>query len=205
MKLTTFILAGGLAVTASVASAATLSDMTLTPSSISGSTTFFDNNNDFNESFAYGSGIAAGSVIDSFRLTLNVSGARNESGWGDTEDWEIRVQGGMPGSGTANAVDDYFAAISGDGFLSFDIDASTDGGSVNAFAQSVSSGIFTVWLAENSAASFGFGPNNPSITISSARLEVLGTAPSPVPLPASSLLLFAGLGGLAFMRKRKAA
>ncbi|MDO5759194.1 MAG: VPLPA-CTERM sorting domain-containing protein, partial [Rhodobacterales bacterium] len=74
-----------------------------------------------------------------------------------------------------------------------------------AFAESVRSGTFTFWLAENSSYSFGLGPKNPSITISTARLEVLGSQVSPVPLPASSLLLLAGLGGLGFMRKRKAA
>ncbi len=89
--------------------------------------------------------------------------------------------------------------------LSFVLDASTDGGSVDAFAESVRSGTFTFWLAENSSSFLGFGPKNPSITISNARLEVLGSQVSPVPLPASSLLLLGGLGGLGFMRKRKAA
>ena len=205
MKLTTLLLAGVLGLSASIASAATLYDATLTPSSGKGSTTFFDDKNDFSESFVFGSSIANGSVIDSFRLTLDVSGAKNERGSFFKEDWDIRVQGSRAGSGDSNAVDDYFAAITGDGVLSFVLDASTDGGRVDAFAESVRSGTFTFWLAENTSSFWGVGPKNPSITISSARLEVLGSQVSPVPLPASALLLLAGLGGLGFMRKRKAA
>ncbi|SFG17389.1 VPLPA-CTERM protein sorting domain-containing protein [Roseobacter denitrificans OCh 114] len=199
LKITTLLLTGALALTTSLASAATLSDMTLTPNSGSNSTTFFDADNDFSETFAFGSNIVAGSVIDSFRLTLDVSGATNESGLflgfiPVKEDWNIRVQGSASGS-----ADDYFDDITGDGLISFVIDATTDGGGVDAFATSVNSGVFTFWLSENSADSF---VANPSITITSARLEVLGTAPTPVPVPASALLLLAGVGGLAAMRKR---
>jgi len=196
---TTLLLAAALGLATSAASAATvIYDETLTPQSNASSTTFFDDDNDFSESFDFSS--VAYTAIDRFVLTLDVAGARDESGFflffgPFFEDWSIRVQG----SDTGGFADDSFSDITGDGTVSFTLDAASDGGTVDAFANSVATGIYTFWLAEGSADSI---VNNPSITISSAQLQVFGEV-APVPLPAGLPLLAGALGGLAFLRRKR--
>jgi hypothetical protein len=176
-----------------------LFSQTLTPTSGDGDTKFFDDDNDFNESFDF-SAVAYDS-IDRFELTLVASASADESrrvcfflcatiG----EDWDIRVQG-SDGSGSG---DDLFDDIA-DGSNPYTIDAASDGGGVDVFANAVATGLFTVWLSENSSDMI---LDNPSITVSSLRLDVYGTAPSVVPLPAGAPLLLAGLAGFAALRRR---
>ncbi len=77
MKLTTLLLSAALVASGSAASAASLLfSQTLTPQSGSGSTTFFDYDNNFDETFDFSG--AAIDTIEEFRLTLIVSGARDE-------------------------------------------------------------------------------------------------------------------------------
>ena len=193
----TYLAAGAVAFSllAGSAGAATLIyDQSLTPSSGSSSTTFYDDDNDFSEFWDF-SGVSYTS-IDRFELTLEVSGAKDEGGplWGlPKEDWRIRAQGSSSGSS-----DDLFAAI-GDGTNTYTIDMASDGGGVDVFAHSVATGRFDLWLAEESA---DWLVPNPSITVSSARLKVFGDM-APVPLPAGLPLLAGALGGLVLMRRRK--
>ncbi|MFV0515720.1 MAG: VPLPA-CTERM sorting domain-containing protein [Jhaorihella sp.] len=192
-----YLAAGAVAfsVLAGSAGASTLIyDHSLTPSSGASSTTFFDDDNDFSEFWDF-SGVAYTS-IDRFELTLQVSGAKDESGSFlglPKEDWRIRAQGSAAGP-----ADDLFAAIV-DGTNTYTIDMASDGGGVDVFAHSVATGRFDLWLAEESS---DFFLPNPSITVSSARLQVFGEIAA-VPLPAGLPLLAGALGGLVLMRRRK--
>ncbi|WP_425040244.1 VPLPA-CTERM sorting domain-containing protein [Primorskyibacter sp. S187A] len=187
------VLAMALCSVASSAAAALIYDQTLIPNSSSNSTTFFDVDNDFNESFDFSA--VNYTSIDRFELTLDVSGSSDESAFFGLipEVWAVRVQG----SDGSSFFDDSFAAVS-DGAQTITIDASSDVLTIDAFANSVGSGEFTFWLSE-------FSPDtqlrNPSITVSSARLQVFGTL-APIPLPAGLPLLLAGLGGMMLLRRK---
>ncbi|RKF16541.1 VPLPA-CTERM sorting domain-containing protein [Roseovarius spongiae] len=196
-------LAGALFVSGAASASTLIYDQTLIPNSSSNSTTFFDDDNDFSESWDF-SGVAY-TAIDRFELTLEVSGAADESGWffgHPKEDWKIRVQGSQsgPSSNPVNVNDDLFDDIA-DGTNTYTINAASDAGSVDVFAHSVATGNFTLWLAEETSDVL---LPNPSITVSSANLKVYGDV-APVPLPAGAPLLLAGLGGLALLRRRRKA
>lgn len=188
-----------LALSGGAQAASLLFSQTLTPTSGDGDTKFFDDDNDFNESFDF-SAVAYDS-IDRFELTLVASASADESErvcfficLTVGEDWDIRVQG-SDGIGSG---DDLFDDIA-DGSNLYTINAASDGGGVDVFANAVATGLFTVWLSENSADMF---LSNPSITVSSLRLDVYGTSPAVVPLPAGAPLLLASLAGFAALRRR---
>lgn len=188
-------MAGAFAVSGAASAATLIYDQTLIPNNHANSTTFYDDDNDFNESWDFSS--VSFTSIDRFELTLEVSGSHDESWYGIFyEDWQIRAQGSASGSS-----DDLFKKITADGANTFIINAASDTGSRDVFAHSVASSIFTLWLAEESADTF---IPNPSITVSSANLKIYGEA-AVVPLPASLPLLLAGLGGLAFLRRKRVA
>lgn len=169
--------AGAMFLSGAASAATLLYDETIVPQNGSGSTTFYDDDNDFNETWDFSS---ISGTVDYFELTLDVSGATDDDccfGWYQ-EDWEIRAQGSINGS----SPDDLYSDLS-DGTNTFVIDASSDTGSIDVFAHSVATGMFTLWLAEESA---DWLVVNPSITVSSANLKVYGEV-SPVPLAGRAL------------------
>jgi hypothetical protein len=134
------------------------------------------------------------SSIDSLTLTLSFSGAGPSYFlFFPTEIWSVRIQGSTP----AAATDDHFTTLS-DALSpqTVTLSAATDGGGVNAFAQSLASGQLAFWFSESSLFADAF-------RLTSASLTVEGTPPpAPVPLPAGGLLLLGALGGLAARRRR---
>ena len=92
------------------------------------------------------------------------------------------------------------------GIVSFRLDSTNDGGELgsdrtdgmdnDAFQSSVDEGILRLRLREESAM-------NDTLELLSASVEIYG-APAPVPIPASSALLFGALGGLAAWKRRRA-
>lgn len=187
-----------------VANASTLIfSETLIPVSGNGDTTFFDDDNDFNESFDF-SAVDYASV-DRFELTLTIAGATDEDAFFGIipiafEAWKVRAQGSTSGFSDDLFLPAGFARLE-DGTIVFTIDAASDTGGADVFAHSVATGEFGFWLSEFSADRL---IDNPSITVSSAQLDVFGTL-APVPLPAGGLLLLGGLAGLGVARARRKA
>lgn len=191
-------------VLASQASAAVVYDQTIVPTKPNGSTEYFDDDNDFSVAFDFSG--AAYTSIDSFTMTVEYDQARDESfSFGLTfyEDWSFRVQGSTT-SGPLASADDLFTSslTSNNGSFSVTVDAADDSFLVDAFAHSVASQEFEVWLSENSSDIF---INNPSVKINSVRLVIEGeAAPTPaVPLPAGFPLALAGLGAFGIARQMR--
>ncbi|WP_371154747.1 VPLPA-CTERM sorting domain-containing protein [Jannaschia sp. 2305UL9-9] len=201
MNFKSFTLAAALAsaALAGAASAATLYDVTQNPiSSTTGTSTFRDFDNNFAVSWDFSSIGAA--TVDEFRLTFDISGSTNELL--GTEAWKARLQGSASGSADDLFQPSGFARLN-DGLNTFSITAASDTGTTDVFAHSVATNEFETWLSNFNADFVPFvGTLNPSITVASVRLEVLGTM-APVPLPASALLLLAGIGGLGVMGRRR--
>lgn len=190
----------GLTLGAPAAQAALIYDQTLTPVSSDGDTTFFDDDNDFNESFDF----TALDIlsIDRFELTLTSAGFSGESGCGlflgfipfcDSEDWNVRAQGSASG-----AADDLISPINA-ATQTFVYTATSDTGGVDVFAHSAATQVFTFWLAEQSSDD---AVSNPSITVSSANLKIYGEL-AVIPVPAALPLLVLGLGGLGLAARRQ--
>lgn len=132
-------------------------------------------------------------TITSFDLTLTFRDAGPSLIPGEL--WSVRVQG----SNSASSLDDLFAVLIGSGWSNQTVTLSTgtDLLTVNAFAQSVASESFAFWFSE-------FTPGTDKFKLASAELDVYGTAPTTVPLPAGGLMLLGAFGGLAALRRRKA-
>ena len=143
-----------------------------------------------------------GNTIDKLALTLTFSSA-GPSGisfacgivsLAPSECWKVRVQG----ANSSAASDDYFATLfTPQSPQTFALTSATDTGAITAFANSLSTGIFAFWFAEETLFADKFN-------LSSAKLEVFGT-PAAVPLPAGGLLLVGALGGLAALRRKRSA
>jgi hypothetical protein len=145
--------------------------------------------------------------ITSFVLTLTYAGAGPSFSYQclpvigcalvPNEFWTARVQG----TDAAAAEDDYYGALSEGPVQTLTLTAADDTGGVSAFAQALASKSYAFWMSEWSAGA-------DEMTLTSAKLEIFGTpvspppGPSPVPLPASGLLLVGALGGMALLRRR---
>ncbi|MFA9229791.1 MAG: VPLPA-CTERM sorting domain-containing protein [Microgenomates group bacterium] len=130
-------------------------------------------------------------TISSFNLTLTFRDAGPSVF--PAELWAVRVQGANP----ASALDDLFALLTGNSWTQqiTTVNAATDLFTVNAFAHTLATETFSFWFSE-------FTSGRDKFTLASAKLDVYGTAP--VPLPAGGLMLVGALGGLAAVRRRKA-
>lgn len=158
----------------------------------------------FSDSFNFAS-LQPGNSIDSLALTLTFSAAGPDGisfacgavSFNVSECWQLRAQG----ANSSTQSDDYFATLfSNLSPQTFTLSAATDTGGVNAFATSLSTGTFAFWFAEQT----GNFLHTDKFNLSSAKLEVFGT-PAAVPLPAGGLLLLGALGGLAALRRKRAA
>jgi hypothetical protein len=135
-------------------------------------------------------------TIDSFELTLTFDNARPAFGSFlgfpfAIEQWDVRLLG----SDSPGQSDDIFAGMADASSPQTFTVTSASGGDV--FATAIANSTFSFGFAESA----GF-PN--AFDLFSASLTINGT-PAIIPLPAGLPLLLAGLGGLAFLRKRKAA
>ncbi len=146
----------------------------------------------FSDSFDFSS--VAYTTISSITLTLDYY--RAGPGLIPLELWNVRILG----SNNASATDDQFGLLA-DLFAptSYVLTAATDSFlGRSAFANALSTEALTFWFSEFTDQIGGAD----AFRLRSARIDIVGDL-VPVPLPATGLLLIAGLGGLAALRRRR--
>lgn len=152
----------------------------------------------FNDSFDFSS--FAYTTISSITLTLNYNGAGPVRPSNPTEFWRVRILG----SNNAAATDDQFGALTSSlSTTSYLLTAAIDTlRGRNAFANALNTQSLAFLFAENTSGRDIF-------RLYSARIDIVGDlagvsrVSAAVPLPAGGLLLLAGLGGLAAVRRRR--
>lgn len=150
----------------------------------------------FSDSFDFSSFVYT--TISSISLTLVYNSANTFQPLvpsNPTELWSVRILG----SNAAAATDDYFGVLIDTlSPTTYVLTASIDGFfGIDAFANTLSTGKLAFWFSEITGGNDGFN-------LRSAKIDIAGDlAPVPVPLPAAGLLLVAGFGGLAALRRRR--
>ncbi|WP_306753296.1 VPLPA-CTERM sorting domain-containing protein [Paracoccus actinidiae] len=131
-------------------------------------------------------------TISSLTLTLKVADAAYRSAWiFPVEDW--RVYGSNNGGTNEQDRSELGSKITGN-----DWSMTLTSGSV--LTQALAAGKMAFWFGDKGGVENDFKLFSASVTI-----EGQAEAPAPVPLPAAGFLLVGALGGLAAMRRRKAA
>ena len=144
----------------------------------------------FNDRFDFSS--SGCTTINSVTLTLNYTGAG--PGLLPLELWAVRVLG----SNNPAATDDYFGGLVDIlSPTSHVLTLASDVLDVDAFANTLTTETLAFWFSE-------FTPGTDVFRRYSARIDIAGDLAAAVPLPAGGLLLLAGLGGLAALRRRRA-
>lgn len=142
----------------------------------------------FSDSFTFGTNPLWD--VKSFDLALKFDGAGPSSFFGiPKETWRARIQG----SNSSAASDDYFAVLfDAQSPQQITISMATDTGSIDAFAHTVSTGMFEFWFSEGTLF-------KDACKLDSAELKVNAHV---IPLPAAAWMLMAAAGGLVAAKRR---
>lgn len=155
--------------------------------------------NRFSDTINFGTVLTTPNLATIDRLEVFVSAANaNEQvtlpfiGTVPAEIWLIRFQG----TDSSEISDDSLVVLNSNPMSQqITLSAATDFGSINAFANSVSTGTLSFWFSE-------FTSGADQFDLYQVKLQVYGTLAA-IPLPAAGWLMLAGLGGLGLAARRR--